>query len=1467
MTELTAMQAAYWVGRQAAGPLGGVSAHLYAEFDGCGLDRERLRSAVRALFQGHDMLRLAVGADGLQTVQPLDARHGLVVEDLRHLEGAALADALAAKRTAKTHQHLDLEGGRSVDLGLSLLPGGRSRLHVDLDMIAGDPSSFRVLMEDLARFYAEPPPAERAPLSYFDYLARRRGDSATARRRDQDRCWWQARLAHMPPAPSLPWRADRDSAPVRSERFAARLETKDYRALEGAARRHGLTLTTLMLALFALDLGAHTGSRRFRLTVPMFHRPRCAKGVDRLLGDFSEVLIVGVDLDVGRSLLDLCRGIAGELAEVLSHATYSGVAVLRDLSRRQGGMQLAPVVFTSGMNMPGGELFSERVVRTFGEMTWVISQAPQVALDAQVARVHGGILINWDVRLDALPETWVRSLFDDYLASARAVAADPDRLTAPLDRAFPGRHAPHPAAAEAERPLTPLQQAYLMGRGRHLPLGGVAMQDVREYRGRIVPDALRRRLADLVRRHDALRTHIDADRLVQRVAPDAVLNLEDLDLRGLSPGEAAQRIDALREHVAHRLCDLSRPPWHLVLIHLPAGAADSHVLFARFDALILDGQGIATVLTHLLAERTPPAPAASSEPSPANPGDREADAAYWAAALEPFGGPTRMPWRRPLDSIAVSRYRRESLVVARDHVAALSRLGAKHGLFRNSILSALVLDVLARWCDDDGEAVSVAVPVAGPRGGRLGNDSSFLPLLYDATRGCLEERARRVQADILEGLQHLAFSGVDLNRLLLGRGLGGPPLPVVLTNALSWPKLPADAPVRLHGGLTQTPQTAMDIRLTLDERDNLVLCIDYAEEALDPALVRDLLHAMGRGLEKVARSGVLDLQAADVLDLAHYRHNGGEEDFVCSGFLQRLAQNLFETRADKAALICGEERISYGRLGRDVAALMRGLRQHGLGRGKVVAIYLPRGPEAIAVTLACALLGIVWVPVNAGTPPDRLRPLLDTCRPDLVVGRAVVDGLEMVAPQVLAQSAPEDGPAKGGPVDVRSLAALSRSDAPAYYLFTSGTTGAPKCVVLSNRATSNVIGHTQQVWQVGPRDVFLSVTPLHHDMAVFDLFGALSAGATLVVPSPGEEKDAMAWNRLVRRHGVTLWCSVPAILEMLLACRRGDDLRSLRLIAQGGDYIKPATVAALRALLPGRRLFSLGGPTETTIWSIWHELTAADVAVVPYGRPLPGSRYFVLNAAGAHCPAGVTGRIHTAGVSPALGYLEDGALAQTDFVTIADEHGAPTRAFRTGDLGRYREDGTLLFAGRVAGYVKVRGIRVSLPDIETELAGHEAIERLLVVDYGDARQGDVALGMLYVGRHIPAAELRDFARRRLPDSHVPSRFLRVPDLPLSANGKPDRGRARTLLLDGTGAPAAAPARGQRILDIYLEALGKPRSGDLDEETAFFDLGLLPSHLRTVAASLRQAFGIDLSPGRLARCRNARQVEALLQDAA
>ncbi|SMC63257.1 amino acid adenylation domain-containing protein [Fulvimarina manganoxydans] len=1498
MRELSEMQAAQWVSRQDRSALGRVSPHLYVEFDGAGLTAERLESALERLFERHEMTRLRITEDGRQCCAEPKGPSVLTLDDWRDLGPAEAAKHLIDKRIAWTNRRANLSNGEACAVSLTRLAEKRTRFHIDTDMAAIDPPSLRILMDDLAYFVEEPDSGALPETpGFFDVLDAMSSDEQHRAKRNRDREWWAERRETLPPIVDLSAIKHDTLNPVKTDRLAAELSRNDYASIRQAARGIGVTATSLALAVFALALARMTGQSRFRLSVPSFWREHCLPAVERIVGEFSNVLLVAIDTMQAATLADLARQVSGELLSAIEHSAYPGVAVMRDLSRRSGRMDVSPVVFTSGLGLSSGALFSDRVARVFGTLAYATSQGPQVALDAQIAETGAGLLINWDIRFDVLKRAPVEALFEDYCAMLRRIARAPAAVEEPIDRrpragGGSGTGVDH-GEGVMESKLSSLQKAYILGRSEQLPLGGVAMQEFRDYRGRWDVEALRERLRILVERHPALRTLIDPVKLTARVREAAELNLNIVDLRDHGPVEAMAELDRRRETFARSICSLERSPWEIALFRLPEDAdaakesqdrrTEPVAVFARFDALILDGHAIAALMVELFSPDDEAlaleGPAAKTGRGgghpigvPTEPGRREADAAYWAEKLAGIESAPSLPWLKSLETIASSPFERRTLTIEKDRFRRVARLGAKRGLFKNTVLTAIVLDVVSRWIEA-GDCV-VAIPVAPETGGAFANRSSFIAAHWPSGTMALAERGGRLQADILEGLDHLAFSGVDIARLLMNAGKGQPPLPIVITNGLGWPVLPPEAPMRLCSGLTSTPQVAIDIRFALEPEGDLRLDIDHAVAAVEGSMIDDILRAVDRAFTAIAEKGEFALFPRDGVPLHPILPADPEIAPSKLPFLERIADNLFSAPKDRVALISGRERVTYGALGARVARMISGLRARGVTPGDRVAIVLARSPDHIASVLASAFLGAVWVPIDAASPDQRLQQLLETCNPALVIASAPIEGFTTVLPESLGAA-----DAAGDLGEIRSrLASLSLGEGPAYHLFTSGTTGAPKCVTLCNRATANVIGSTLDNWRVGPDDVFISVTPFHHDMSVFDVFGCLCAGAVLVLPEPGAEKDAVRWCELVAEHGVTLWCSVPAILEMLLSCRKdARQLASLRLVAQGGDYIKPATIAELRSLLADARLISLGGPTETTIWSIWHEIGPGDWGPIPYGRPLPGNRYDLLDEAGEPVPPGVAGRIHTAGVNLALGYFRDGKLDESDFVGIVDEAGQPIRAFRTSDTGRLLADGSIQFAGRIAGYVKIRGVRVSLPDIENEMLAHADITRAAAIDFGDERSGASALGLLYVAR--PGAEpqvpdLRAFARSRLPETHVPTRYLAVSDLPLSANGKLDRKRARDWLEQqgGCGHPSASiertdtpPLEGKACLSAIYRAVLKPKQ-PLEASTNLLSAGLLPSHLKPLSEAIAQRFGIEIAPRDLLTCRTLAEAEALLSAA-
>ncbi|MFF5209443.1 amino acid adenylation domain-containing protein [Streptosporangium sp. NPDC000396] len=404
---LALMQHAYWVGRGGGQTLGAVAAHLYTEFDGHGVDPGRLGVAVAALAERHPMLRARILDDGRQVIEPWTRGTDLEVLDLRDTPAEEIEGRLTALRDRLSHRLLDVEAGQMFDVRVTLLPEGRTRVHVDVDMLAADARSYRILLADLVHLYERP--AEPLPdlgYDYASYLAERRLQPPA----ESDVRWWRERLAELPGAPALPVRPEAERGdPNRVTRLHGWLSPERRARLTARARAHAVTPAVAVATAFAEVIGAWSGQPRFLLNVPLFDRRPLHPDVDGVVGDFTGSIMLDVDLSERLTFAERAAEVQRRMHEAAAHSSYSGLEVLRDLSRDQGAQVLAPVVFTSALDL--GELFGANVENCLGEPVWIVSQGPQVILDAQVTELHDGLLTNWDVRADAFPDGVADAMF------------------------------------------------------------------------------------------------------------------------------------------------------------------------------------------------------------------------------------------------------------------------------------------------------------------------------------------------------------------------------------------------------------------------------------------------------------------------------------------------------------------------------------------------------------------------------------------------------------------------------------------------------------------------------------------------------------------------------------------------------------------------------------------------------------------------------------------------------------------------------------------------------------------------------------------------------------------------------------------------------------------------------------------------------------------------------------------------
>ena len=471
---LSPMQYAYWLGRDPAQPLGGVGAHLYVEFHRAAqagqahghLDVQRLEAAVERLIARHSSLRTQVLRDGQQVHLPNFNGKKLHVHDLRAATPEQVQERLQALRNEFSTQMLNVEAGEVMAVAVSLLPDGGSRFHLDVDFVAVDAVSYRILMRELALLYEEPETALPAlPIDYRDCRkASERQWPAVERISGR---YWQARLPTLPEGPELPLRQPLGSA-LRTTRRHFQLDGAQRDALYAHCREHGLTPSVVFSTVLAETLAGWSRLPRFILNVPLFLRPTGRNDVLGLVGDFSSSVMLDMDMrtdiEQAESFIHRAKHVQARLHEDAARSDYGGVQVLRDLGRLRGRQIAAPVVFTSGLNM--GELFDPAARRVFGDPIWTISQSPQVLLDAQVTELNGGILVNWDCREEAFIDGTLDAMFAFFRQSVYALAESVVPWRRPMAESLPtarvrgaATNLLAPAEHPAEPPTTPVEMA------------------------------------------------------------------------------------------------------------------------------------------------------------------------------------------------------------------------------------------------------------------------------------------------------------------------------------------------------------------------------------------------------------------------------------------------------------------------------------------------------------------------------------------------------------------------------------------------------------------------------------------------------------------------------------------------------------------------------------------------------------------------------------------------------------------------------------------------------------------------------------------------------------------------------------------------------------------------------------------------------------------------------------------------
>jgi len=993
-------------------------------------------------------------------------------------------------------------------------------------------------------------------------------------------------------------------------------------------------------------------------------------------------------------------------------------------------------------------------------------------------------------------------------------------------------------------------------------------------RGELDTQALHKSLQDLLNRHEALRATIIPERNSLRFSPMAQLSLKLEDLSSASPSERSAALETAKRQEASTAFDLINGP--VLRLRLFRLEAQLHALLVTSHHIICDGWSTNVLLDELSALYTarraainpalPPALQFSeyarqqSESAP----DAEV-AAYWRQRFEQLPPVLELPTDRPRPAVksfngATYRARIDAAVYKQ-----IRQAGAKQGctLFATLLTGfAALLHRLTAQSD-----IVIGIPTAGQslleNGNLVGHCVNFLPIrvqLIDSQSA--GEFLQQVKRTVLDAYDHQSYTyGTLVRNLKLRRDPSRLPLVEVQFNLekvgahLNFPGLQVE--------VDPNPKSAVNFDLfvnVVESDQGLLIDCDYNSDLFDRATIARWLTHFETLLRSLSADTKQEINRLPILSDAELRQilhdwNATQAEYPRDKCVHELIEEQAARNPVAVAVSFEEQRLTYSELDKRANQLARHLIKIGVTPGSIVGIALDRSLDLLVGLLGIWKAGAAYLPIDAAYPRDRIAFIMEeTSLATVVTHSKLIPHLPLFDTRavcldrdwILIERERETCPAIN--LDPSSVA---------YTIYTSGSTGKPKGVEVTHRNVANLLRSMRETPGLHDRDRLVAVTTLSFDIAALELFLPLITGAHLVLANRETAQDPRLLIKLLDESKATVMQATPATWRLLVEVGWAG-LPGLKMLC-GGEAL-PRQLA--NEILQRGELWNMYGPTETTIWSATSRVEAGE-GPVTIGPPIRNTSFYVLDTNQQPVPIGVPGELYIGGDGVAKGYVKNAQLTAERFIADPFSEKSGDRLYKTGDLVRYRPDGSLEFLGRLDNQVKVRGFRIELGEIESVLAHNPGVRECVVAAQEDDPGGNrlVAYCVPQESQKPSPEDLRNWVASSLPEYMVPSVFVFMPSLPHTPNGKIDR--KALVRLDALSLPQQTlfiaprnPAEA-KLAAVCAEVLHLDRVSVHD---SLFDLGADSIHLFQIIARAAQV-GITLAPQQILRLRTVAALAA------
>jgi amino acid adenylation domain-containing protein len=637
---------------------------------------------------------------------------------------------------------------------------------------------------------------------------------------------------------------------------------------------------------------------------------------------------------------------------------------------------------------------------------------------------------------------------------------------------------------------------------------------------------------------------------------------------------------------------------------------------------------------------------------------------------------------------------------------------------------------------------------------------------------------------------------------------------------------------KIDSSLVLEPASGFEIELTAnDSGSSLELNFEYDANLFKETTVNRMLAHYQRLLQAVIDNpqqsiGSLPMLSAEEWNDIVVKFNNTLTTYASEKTIQKLFEEQAARTPDAIALRQHDHTMTYGELNKKANRLARHLVEKGIQPGDNIGLIATRGFDMIVGMYGIMKAGGAYVPIDPEYPLERQEYIL---RNSLVTG-VVADGDYALEQSIATGQFFKLGTLDLSKPDEGNLNLDIDSKQLAYTIYTSGSTGRPKGVMIEHHSVVNLVQWVNKTFNIGADDRLLFITSMCFDLSVYDIFGMMAAGGSIVIVKQDELMDVPKLKDMMLEYKITFWDSVPTTMDYLARELESQDngyiQGSLRLVFMSGDWIPVSLPGRINKFFPNANVISLGGATEGTIWSNYYaiEKVGSDWSSIPYGRPIDNNFFYILNEQLQPVPVGVPGELYIGGMGVARGYANDPEKTNYSFIKNPFNDQAGGRIYRTGDLGRMLPNMNMEFIGRKDNQVKIRGFRIELGEIESVLKQSEHIHEAVVLARDDKENKKRLVSYVVPKKDYDREVAISLLRNKLPDYMIPSLWLELDKLPLTSNGKVDKKalpdfEAEEQLKDNYIAPRTESEK--LLSDIWKQVLKLKKIG-IDDN--FFDIG-------------------------------------------